>query len=359
MLGACGVIDFTEELSIRHISNFIREKKEKAQLVVYGCLAGIAQERLTRELRVLAIPPRAIQRLDEIIGASVKWDEVDDPNVLDGYLKNCGNYYRFGNRIRLRIESPREFIRKTYRRYIIGHGPSPLHSKFNKYFAIRIASGCTGECSYCAIRFAVGPLRSKSTEKVMAEFGKGLRKGHRVFRLIAQDVGEYGLDLGTNIADLLKAIFKREEDFIIFWDDFSPRWLIQYFPDLLELMQRNQKRIGYAGFPVQSGNEKILNAMKRGYSRSDAEKCLLEVKRACPELSSSTHVMVGFPGEKDEDFADTMDLLRKIQFEHILLFPYSDRPQTLASQMDDKVPSAVIRRRVRQIRREFCQTSAV
>jgi tRNA-2-methylthio-N6-dimethylallyladenosine synthase len=105
--------------------------------------------------------------------------------------------------------------------------------------------------------------------------------------------------------------------------------------------------------PVQSGSETILRAMKRGYTAADAKTCLCELRNARSKIILSTHVIVGFPGETDRDFQDTIDLLNAVRFDRIDIYKYSDRPQTESSVMPDKVVEKVKRKHVRRLCREF------
>ena len=217
-------------------------------------------------------------------------------------------------------------------------------------FELRIATGCNGSCTYCAIKTATGSLKSKPLDRILSEFENGLSKGYKVFRLIAEDVGAYGQDNGTNIVDLLSGLFRNKQKFQLIFDDFSPKWLIMYFPDLFQIITKHSNRFGYVGLPIQSGSEKILSLMKRDYTAEDAKKCMLALKKACPELHIHTHVLIGFPGEDEEDFLGTIEYLRDVPFDRVAIYKYSDRPNTPASKSAEKVPKNEMRGRMLRIR---------
>ena len=143
-------------------------------------------------------------------------------------------------------------------------------------------------------------------------------------------------DIGLNIVDLFVEIFNRDDEFKVKFSDFSPKWLILHFPDLLKIFVNNKYRLGHTGMPVQSGSEKILKSMRREYSIEQTKECIAALKKAIPELFLKTHMMVGFPGESDKDFDDSIKLIETRIFDQINVYKYSDRPGTEASLMPGK-----------------------
>ena len=357
LFGTCGFDKFSEDKSIQYLSIANRKKGIDTQLIAFGCLPAINETRLLKEFDVVTITPRTYERLDEIINATVKLYQVKDPNVL----KNC----RFGpkeslnilDRLFVQSQLARKYFNLAWTRMCLGKGPKPLYTRYQSIFNIRIAKGCMGECSYCAVRFAYPPLSSKPIVSVLMEFYAGLKEGDKVFRLIAGDIGSYGQDIGTNICELLRNLFKKEEDFKLIWDDFNPEWLVRYFPELFDIITKNSRRIGYIGFPIQSGSEKIIKSMKRDYLVGDVKKCILTLKKASPELDITTHVLIGFPGEEDIDFVETIRFVKEVNFQHIEVYRYSDRPNTSATQLPNKIPEKVKNKRLWRFCREFNSVS--
>jgi tRNA A37 methylthiotransferase MiaB len=231
--------------------------------------------------------------------------------------------------------------------------PNPIDKQYDKVYNIRISRGCTGECTYCAIKFATGPIRSRPLDKILAEFQAGLKTGYSVFRFIAEDVGGYGQDMGLNIADFLSNICSQKGDFQLIWDDFRPNWLIQYFPQLIDLFTNNINRFGYMGFPVQSGSEGILKLMARGHTAEDAKECLLGLKTRLPNLDLTTHFIIGFPGETEADVFDTINLGKALDFKNITVYKYDTRPNTEAAQFPNKVSVIEKYKRLLLVKREF------
>jgi len=356
LFGTCGFDIFAEEQSIQYLSIANRKKGIDTQLIAFGCLPDINGTRLLKEFNVVTITPRTYERLDEIIKATVKLYQVKDPNVLKNYRLGPKESLNILDRLFVKSQLTRKSFNFAWTRMCLGKGLKPLDTRYQSIFNIRIAKGCMGECSYCAIKFAY-PFHSKPIDSVLMEFYAGLKEGDKVFRLVAGDVGSYGQDIGTNIFELLRNLFKKEEDFKLIWDDFNPGWLVRYFPELFDIITKNSRRIGYVGFPIQSGSEKIIKSMKRGYLVGDVKKCILTLKKASPELDITTHVLIGFPGEEDIDFAETIRFVKEVNFQHIYVFRYSDRPHTSATQLPDKIPEKVKNKRLWRFYREFNSVS--
>ena len=195
---------------------------------------------------------------------------------------------------------------------------------------------------------------------MLAEFDRGRAAGFKYFTLIAGDVGAYGQDLGSSIAELLREMFRREGDFHLNLKDFDPRWLVQYRRELVPLFAANAARIAHMSIPLQSGSETVLDRMKRGHTAADFRDTLLELQRACPTLPrADTHVLLGFPGESEGEFAETVAFLRAVPFRKFDIYLYNDRPKTPASTMPDKVPYPTILARARRLRREFPQQAMI
>jgi tRNA A37 methylthiotransferase MiaB len=348
----CGFNAISEAASYRLLDAAKRRRKAGSQLIVTGCLAAMHEERLREEYGVTAVPPLRVGMLDDIIGASVKIEAVPDPHDVEHYLalaQGCfDNRQRRGLAAGLIVSSgiPRAMVKLGLRQ------ESELCSAENVY-CIRVAYGCRGGCTYCAIRFAYGPLQSKSMESVLAEFDAGLEQGFTDFKLLAQDLGGYGQDAGTNITELLRAILERPGDYRLQLNDLGIRWVSKQLEELVTLFSENASRIEIVRMPLESGSDKVLRAMGRGYSASDAEESFRAVRAALPNALLATHVIAGFPGETEEDVRATARVLRAGRFDRVDVFEYSDRPGTEASKLPDKVRPGVIRSRGRRLRGEF------
>jgi tRNA-2-methylthio-N6-dimethylallyladenosine synthase len=358
-VGTCGVNSFEEEKSFEYLSIVYKKKKKNARLIVYGCLPGISFERIVKNFDVYIIEYQYLHKIEELINAKCKLSEILEPITeehLEAKLLNLSSPF---NSIYLKFKSFYKFPRRTFSRILVGRGPNHLYQNYKKVLDLRISTGCSGNCTFCGIKLAAGCHISKPLEKVLSEFKFGLQQGYKVFRLIACDVGSYGQDLEINICQLLEELFKNREEFTLVWDEFNPKWLITYYFRLSQIFKEYSNKIGYGGFPVQSGSERIIRLMKRGYTVQDVKKCLTEIRRVTPRMKLTTHVLIGFPTEKIEDFEATLNFLKTIRFEQFLIHKYDDRPGIEASLMQEKVKESLKHKRIRHLRREFRENGII
>ena len=356
---ACGFSAHYEEYSMQLLEAADRRRKPGSKLVVVGCLAGIDKARLDNAFDAALVAPKDATRLDEIIDAAVGFKDVDDPLVIEPYVERASSCFSYEER-RGRETAARASVHRLRR----ASGIKSVHRRGDadasgdqsrvakSVCSIRVAQGCMGTCTYCAIRFAAGPLQSKPLDEVLAEFDSGLSQGCTEFRLIAGDLGCYGQDIGTNVAVLLERMMQRSAAFRLTLQDFDLRWFVMYQASLIELLSSNHSRVGSVLVPLQSGSERILALMRRGHTASDAKEALCALRAASPDMVLDTHVLVGFPGETRRDFDDTLRFLKAVRFDHVTGYDYEDRPGTEASQMPDKVPHRVVKSRGFRLRRE-------
>ena len=133
--------------------------------------------------------------------------------------------------------------------------------------------------------------------------------------------------------------------------EFNAQWIVKYFQDLLRIFKENYEKIDYIVVPVQSASNRMLRLMKRPYTIEDVKKYLNIIKSEVPGLQISTHIMVGFPGETEEDFKESVDFIREYEFPFVDIYAYDDRPNTAASRMAGKVPQKIIAQRVDAVKK--------
>ncbi len=217
---------------------------------------------------------------------------------------------------------------------------------------VTIMEGCDNYCSYCIVPYVRGREVSRSSEDILQEIRELARSGVKEVTLIGQNVNSYegnGLNnlsssKGTTFPALLELINEIPELLRIRFTTSHPRDLSE---ELIKAFGKLEKLCEHIHLPLQSGSDFILRQMNRGYCRDDYLRKVAELRRASPEIAISTDVMVGFPGEREEDFADTLDLLEKVRFEAIFSFKYSPRPPTLASKFSGEIPEEEKSRRLR------------
>ena len=355
VMSGCAVATKQEDASLTAVSVAAKKRRPASRLVVVGCAAGIVDDRLREEFGAIVIPPVRIHELDQIIGAQVPLSDIRDPNHLAPLIRRAGRPLAVNTTSGLRRAIRR--VRRARRGLMTRSRSTPREfadlEPLHDVHSIRVAAGCLEECSYCAIRVAVGSLRSKPLDRVIEELDEGLALGRTEFKLIGADVGAYGQDLGSSSAELLTAIFSRTAPFKVTIHDFHPRWLVQYEDVLVPLLADNTDRVRLLILPVQSGSDRVLQRMERRGSAEELARSLQALRSATPGLTLGTHVLVGFPSETEEDFEDSLRLLRLIGFERVDIYRYADRPKTAALSFSDKVSADVKSARVERLLREL------
>lgn len=344
----CGGFDDTERSSIKTIQRILENKSKNALVIVTGCLTKINPKSMDELDGIVLIEFDKLDQLDKLISPELPFTQVPNAGVV-GKIPPLDNDKDFLERL-----TNTKYLKNSpqYLKYYLSRiGKKNLN--IEDIYHVRISRGCLGSCSYCSIKLAHGQLRSKPIDQVKKDFEEGLKKGHHIFKLIGQDTGSYGIDIDTNIVEVLKIFFDFPGDNKIIITDFNPRWFIKYY-DLLEpLLQTNYKRILSFRIPVESGSDKILKRMKRPYQIEEVKKYLLLIKEKIPDLNLFTHIIVGFPGETEEDFSQTLAFIKEVPFDSVGVFSYSDRPMTEAYKMEGKLPSKTIQKRVKQIKKQI------
>lgn len=368
VVAGCGFDARSHEESVKLLRVADKERDADSKLVVLGCLAGIDRESLKNEFEATLVPPAQLETLDELIKADIPFRKMHPANDVTPYISKARSVWRpsrqhpRANRAALLTCGLKDVARRALT--FVGDETTPTTVARNikralgrrlspEMFYIRVSRGCLEECSYCAIKFAAGPLRSKPLDRVMAEFDDGIRKGYKLFNIMADDVGAYGRDIESSVVELLKQLFTRKGDHKFIFADFNVRHIIENLSDMIDLLSANQDRVALMITAIQSGSDRILDSMRRGYTGSQARKSLAALIEAAPKLPIETHVLVGFPGETEEDFRRTLDLLKAITFHSIQIYRYEDRPKTQASRLKTKVPPAIIETRARKIKESF------
>jgi len=197
---------------------------------------------------------------------------------------------------------------------------------------VPIAEGCLGACAYCATRHARGTLTSYKPEKIV-ELVKMLAKdGKKTILLTAQDTGCYGFDISTNLAELLEEIVQIDGEFKVRVGMMNPQHAKCFLPQLIAVF-RSPKITKFLHVPVQSGSDKVLKDMKRGYTAADFIWLVEAFRKEIPDIYISTDIIVGFPTENDADFEQTLELVRKVKPDKINSSQFYPRPNTPAKEM--------------------------
>ena len=215
---------------------------------------------------------------------------------------------------------------------------------------VNIMLGCNNFCSYCIVPYVRGRERSRKAENIISEIEKLLSEGYKEITLLGQNVNSYGNDVGNdnngkdkyNFTKLLKAIANLPYKFRLRFMTSHPKDLSD---EVLKIMSQSDNISKCLHLPIQSGSNRILSLMNRKYTREDYLKIVDYARELMPNLAITTDIMVGFPGELEEDFMDTVDLVKRVRFSSAFTFVYSKRKGTPASLME-QVPSSVKKERI-------------
>ncbi|MBQ3192765.1 MAG: tRNA (N6-isopentenyl adenosine(37)-C2)-methylthiotransferase MiaB [Oscillospiraceae bacterium] len=209
---------------------------------------------------------------------------------------------------------------------------------------VSIMYGCNNFCTYCIVPYVRGRERSRMPEDILAECRAVIEAGAKEITLLGQNVNSYGKDLscGMDFADLLDAIAQIPGDFLIRFMTSHPR---DASTKLFDTMAKHDKIAKQLHLPFQSGSTRVLKAMNRHYDRETYLEKVLYAKKVMPNLVLTSDVIVGFPGETEEEFEDTISLIRQVHYDSLFTFIFSPRPGTPAASMEDPTPKEEKNRR--------------
>ena len=306
VINTCGFINNAKEESVNTILEFMQKKEEGEvdKVFVTGCLS----ERYKPDLQ------KEIPNVDEYFGTT----------ELPGLLKALG---------------------ADYKHELIGER---LTTTPKNYAYLKIAEGCDRPCSFCAIPLMRGKHKSTPIEEIVIEAEKLAANGVKELILIAQDLTYYGLDLykKRNLAELLEALVKVDG---VEWIRLHYAFPTGFPMDVLDVMNREPKVCNYLDIPLQHVSDSILKSMRRGTTKEKTTKLLKEFRAAVPEMTIRTTLIVGYPGETEENYQELKQWVQEMRFERLGCFTYSHEENTHAYNLEDDVPQDVKQDRANEI----------
>lgn len=205
---------------------------------------------------------------------------------------------------------------------------------------VPISFGCLGSCSYCCVRLARGRLRSYRVEELVERVKRDLDSGAREIWLTSQDTACYGKDIGTDLAELLRAVCEIDGDFFVRVGMMTPNRVLEILDDLVDVY-RDERVFKFLHLPAQSGDDDVLDCMNRFYSVKDFRKIVCCFREELPRITIATDVICGFPGESEDAFERTVELVEEIQPEIVNVSRFFPRPGTPAREMEQLSPLTV------------------
>ena len=247
------------------------------------------------------------------------------PDCIDGVLEGRKKILAAGKQVRPEHDNP------------------AYHEDKNRVY-ISISEGCDNYCSYCIVPYVRGRQRSRPKDAIINEIRLAARAGISEITLLGQNVNSYGNDLGDGCTfmDLLNYVAGIEGVKRIRFVTCHPKDTKE---KLFLAMRDIEKVHKHLHLPLQSGSAKILKAMNRGYTPVHYLGLVQKLRQYMPDCNLTTDIIVGFPGETERDFKDTLDLMKKIRFDSAYIFKYSPRPPAESSEMDDNVPEDTKKKR--------------
>ncbi len=290
IINTCAVKQATEFKMLKRIRGlFALSKKFCFKLVVFGCLPAINAKEIQK------ISPSIVQ-----IGPS--------------------------------LEQLAEFFSLEKKEFSPGIPDAKCKSLVS---ILPICRGCLGECNFCAVRRARGSLKSYSLASLNKKFSELLARSKEIW-LTAQDTGCYGRDIGTSLFELLRLLLENKGNFRVRIGMMNPTHLKELLPKIIELL-KDKRLYLFLHVPFQSGSNKILRAMNRKYAIEDFVSSIKKLRKEFPDISLSTDIIAGFPGETEKDFEKTLSVLKKLDFDVVNISRYGKRPFTPAAKMPKQI----------------------
>lgn len=314
-----------------------------ADLVIFNtcCVRENAEERLFGKLGELKK-----QREEKGTIIAIGGCMMQEPHILDK-IKQSYNYtdivfgthtlHKFEEDLKKAIEE-RKKIRDVID--IDGEVIEGLPIKRNdKYRAsVTIMYGCNNFCSYCIVPYVRGRERSREPKKILEEVSILAKEGYKEITLLGQNVNSYNGGENYKFANLLNDVCKIEGIERIRFVSPHPK---DFTDDVIEAIANNEKVARVIHLPLQSGSSNILKVMNRKYTKEQYLELVEKMRKRIPNVVFSTDIIVGFPGETEEDFEDTLDVVRKVNFEQVYMFIYSRRVGTVADRMENQIPEEI------------------
>ena len=226
----------------------------------------------------------------------------------------------------------------------------PVKRSSNKQASVIIMYGCNNFCSYCIVPYVRGRERSRKPEDILNEIKELAKEGYREITLLGQNVNSYKGGENYNFANLLEDVDKIEGIEVIRFVSPHPK---DFTDDVIDVISKSKKISRLIHVPLQSGSTNVLKEMNRKYTKEQYLDLIKRIRDKIPDVVFSTDIIVGFPGETEEDFEDTIDVVKQVNFEQIFMFIYSRRVGTRADKMENQIPEEIKHKRFDRLKQVF------
>jgi len=328
------------------------DKPEEADFVIFNtcCIRENAEDKILGQLGYFKSLKRS--KPDMIIG--LYGCMAQEPHMVEKFNKTHGqhlnlifgthNLYQFPELLYKAINENKKMIEIWEMDGTIAED-MPIKRDSNIKASVTIMYGCNNFCSYCIVPYVRGRERSREPKRILQEVKELAKEGYKEITLLGQNVNSYGKDLENPIsfANLLEQVSKIEGIERIRFVSPHPK---DFSDELIELIAREKKISRCLHLPLQSGSTEILKHMNRKYTKEQYLDLVQKIKKAIPDVLFTTDIIVGFPGETEDDFLDTMDVVRKVRYYSAFTFVYSRRVGTVADKMSNQIDEKIKSERI-------------
>ncbi|MGI6328215.1 MAG: tRNA (N6-isopentenyl adenosine(37)-C2)-methylthiotransferase MiaB [Dethiobacteria bacterium] len=319
LINTCAVRQKAEEKVLSKLGRlrFLKKKNPEMLLVIWGCM--VQQKEIAEQIS---------SRYNFI-------DLIGGPHSLERFPKL--------------IEKARTSSKTVIDINDEGERDHPQIKRGHDFKAwVPISHGCNNYCTYCIVPYVRGPERSRPAERIIQEVRELTKDGYKEITLLGQNVNSYGKDIkeGLDFADLLQRLDTIEGLARIRYMTSHPR---DFSDKIIRTIEKSRKICEHFHLPVQSGSNKILKLMNRGYTREYYLELINKIKGRIEHCSITSDIIIGFPGEEEADYQDTLDLIQKVQFDAAYIFIYSPRKGTKAAEMQNQVDPEIKKDRIKRL----------
>ncbi len=328
VVNTCSVTENAERECRQIVRRALRTNPD-AYVIVTGCYAQLRPEEIAK-----------IEGVSAVLGSNEKFNLFNYINDFEISSKSGTVSREERKNLSCIYVTPTEELNSFYSSF-----SSEANDRTRAFF--KVQDGCDYKCSFCTIPLARGKSRSAKPEEIVNEFKQLLNSNYKEIILTGVNVGDYGKSFGYNLYSLLNDLLKIDGDYRIRISSIEPNLLND---DLIDLIASTNKICNHLHIPLQSGSNKILRLMQRRYKTEDYHNLIYKAVAKIKELAVGVDVIVGFPGETNEDFLETYNFLKDLPIAYLHVFTYSERPNTKAINLPGKVEIAERKKRNNMLR---------
>ena len=321
IVNTCAIREHAELKALSTIGQYKHIKAKNPGLIIAVCGCMVTQEHRKNDIKF-------------------KYPYVD-------FIFGTSSIHRMPQLIWERIEKERRIYCPEETEYMVAEG-IPVRRESNYKAWLSVMYGCNNFCSYCIVPYVRGRERSRRKEDILEEFKTLVSEGYKDITLLGQNVNSYGKDNddGCDFADLLRLLCKVEGDYKIHFMTSHPKDATN---KLIDVIAEEDHMAKHFHLPMQSGSDRVLKAMNRHYDTERYMSIVNYMREKIPDIAITSDIIVGFPGESEEEFEMTLEMLRKVRFDMLYSFIYSPRKGTPAAEMEDQIPKAVQNKRFERL----------